>query len=114
MEEMQPPPSQEGIPCQGQGERLETVLRGSLEFSCSLRAGAAEPLSMSPEGQMCQQRQEELEAMCTQLQRQIGEMEVREAAARRLPLRNRVRARLSGPLATHPTPGPCSGFPTQD
>lgn len=48
----------------------------------SLHAGAAEPLPISPEGKMSLQRQEELETLCEQLRRQVGEMEVREAVAR--------------------------------
>lgn len=59
--------------------------RGQREGSCgwsagSLYAGAARPHPLLPrQGEVSQQRQQELEMMCEQLQRQIGEMEVKAA-----------------------------------
>lgn len=53
-------------------------------------------------GKVSLQRQEELETVCAKLQRQVGEMEVREVACPQLSAsRARVRARFSGVSSAH-------------
>lgn len=60
-----------------------------------------------PAGRVTAQQQQELEATCSRLQRQVGEMEVREAAAQGcLPLGTWLGALLSG----SPSHKPCKSF----
>ena len=74
------PSSSQGAASAGdpQAKALVTV-RGGLAAS---ELGQRNPSLSFPEGSVTLRRQEELEATCTQLQRQVGEMEVREAVAR--------------------------------
>lgn len=75
VEEMQP--QSQGASLSGPGREARDSSQGLPRVLRQPPCWATEPLCLSPEGQMSQQRQEELEAMCTQLQRQVGEMEVR-------------------------------------
>lgn len=87
------------------------------EVAWKLRAGTARPHPHLPtKGEASQQRQEELETMCEQLQRQVGEMEVSGGpgdAAAHSPSsglsapRDWASTCFSGPLHTkHPPGGP--------
>lgn len=91
----------QGVPSQAQGE-AEAALGDPLSSQgtpspdeppgralvkakggpASLGPRAAEALPISPKDQKSLRQQEELETTCAKLQRQVGEMEVREAVAR--------------------------------
>lgn len=101
------------IPAVLKGQLLQMTLRAEHwprpQVLGSLLAGLAEPLPIFPEGEVTQQRQEELETMCTKLWRQVEQMEVRKAAAQA------VCSSGTGPPLPHiPHRGPALCSPAHD